>query len=364
MKRRRLIAVASVGFLSGCLDEAEDLLSDDDATPGTRHTPTNDDTSTEEGPASQDDSEDEPEDEDESEEGLVLEYKQEYEDRDLEQYEIQNNTPDLFSLITIEAQDKHLFYRVRPGESTRFTVPTGSIPLPVEDATWTEGEYQQFTGEVDVSAVPTGIATPEISTPSIEYEMPNPTNLDVANIEQIESEEDFRTGDSGFEITSRRPLWTRSFEAEVSTVSETREFTFSAGPAPEIDITIEGGELDRERIIEQTFTVTALSETPVMNAKIAVNTFGPNVNQSGSRWEWETSDARVDDESNTLITPTVGEERLGESRTITLNKTTNMLDLPLSEDDVLAVGVISSGETVRDGQYPIEYVEEPIEEVI
>jgi hypothetical protein len=308
---------------------------------------------------------------------IDVEFSREVEDRNFEWWNVVNNTGELAKVVTVSRVDRdgkntpEMFYRVPAGEKRSFQVRLDSREPELENSgTWLESEYQPTEDTVETTATATGVD----DFGQIVYSVPNPTGIGADDIREVTvtptgdrvvikaGTPDVGVEDGELVSSTGAPIWTDSYNADVSSVSESETFTFTAGPQPEIDISIDDLTIDDDFVRSPTVTFTAESATPVVNATVLVMAAGPSfLNPEYKRYR---DSVRADADAGTLVTTNVGEARPGTSRTVTFDEYRSTgVDFPIGENDVIRVGVISGAE-LASTRYPIAYTEQPLQKFV
>lgn len=225
------------------------------------------------------------------------------------------------------------------------------------------------TGDADVTSAPTGITKlqnptdPDPTAAKLDYQIPNRTDVANEDIREAElSTERFEVGAVPLEVTDEGIVlstpydypWTTVSEVTVSSVSSSETFTWRASSAADIDISVTGTLSDFD------VTVTAQSQTPVLNAVIYAIAIGPSVEGiPNATTTTYPNKARVSDDPTTtaLVTESISEGRVGTSRTVTLGYPEISPDFPLEDEDKFIVGVASEEE---GSGYPVASTEVPL----
>ncbi|WP_257300378.1 hypothetical protein [Haloarchaeobius sp. FL176] len=233
------------------------------------------------------------------------------------------------------------------------------------------------TEDADVTSAPMGITKLQNPTDSdstaadLNYQIPNRTNIANEDIREATlSGEAYRLeryGDDGKELevtdegivlsTAYAYPWTSVSEVTVSSVSSSETFTWRASSAPDIDISVSGTLNDFD------VTVTAQSQTPVLNAVIYAVAIGPSVSGIPNATTMTyRSEARVSDDPTTtaLVAESVSESHVGTSRTVNLDYPEISPDFPLEDADKFVVGVASEEE---GNGYPVTSTEIPLSDL-
>lgn len=234
------------------------------------------------------------------------------------------------------------------------------------------------TGNADITSAPTGITklqnptAPDSTAAKLNYQIPNQTEIAIEDVQEAslsgEAHRLSRYGDDGKQLevtddgivlsTAYAYPWTTVGEITVSGVSSSETFTWRASSAPDIDISVTGTLSDLD------VTVTAQSQTPVLNAVIYAIAIGPSVSGiPNATTITYRSKARVSDDPTTtaLVTESVSESRVGTSRTVNLEYPEISPDFPLEDADKLVVGVASEEE---GNGYPVTSTEVPLADLI
>jgi hypothetical protein len=340
--------------------------------------------------------------EEESEQGggtVELQFDQEDRDEPIDVYNIVNRTSDKVPLAAIDPpreDDRYIMeYNLSPGESRDVRVERNDGEALLEPlATWTAAELQSVENESDVTATPTRIIESDDSerglSAKVEYSLPNPTGIDSGSVEEalLEPQRDpvlrgdgrkygnpqIKASSDGLSFRSSAPVGLGIFSVEAASVSESEQFTFSVDAQPSVDISIDNLSLrtDEEEVGEVTITFTAQSEVPVVESYVVIHFTGPNVSGT-NRY---TEEVRSNSTERTLIDSSVGEERIGQSKTITIEgpaagrtfAVDSSLEFPLEQEDTIFVmiGAAATNRGLRfpNIRYPVGYIEQPIIELV
>lgn len=308
---------------------------------------------------------------------VEVEFSRDVEDRNFEYWNVVNNAGELAKVVTVSRVNRDgkttpvMFYRVAAGEERSFQVRNDSRePDLKKSGTWLESEYRPTEDAVDTTAMATRVD----DFGRVVFRIQNPTGISGDDIREVTVTPTgdrvvIKAGTPEVEVEegelialANSPIWTDSYNIEVSSVSESETFTFTAAPQPEIDITIEDLTIDDDFVRSPEVTFTAESATPVVNATVLVMAAGPSF--SGPEYTQYRDIVRTDADAGTLVTTDVGEARSGASRTVTFDDYRSTgVDFPIEEDDVIRVGVISAAE-LESTRYPIAYTEQPLQEFI
>lgn len=358
-RRRFLLAVGGVAGLAGCSGVPGGTSDPSEPAGGEpteltdRRTPTKSDGQSSSG-------------------SLTWENDGEIPDRPMVRWTLRNGTERVARTVSINRQndqnrfDPLVLHRIEPGDRRRQITSHQDAGQPElsERWTWLEGEYGVSTQEVDVKATVRGI---QADPAQLEYTVPNPTDMATSDIEQIDTTplsegRDFRLNlgvqDGTITGVSSHPLWTQAYESEISGVTNSESFTWTLRPQPSIDVTINSVQAD-STIAEPEVTFTAQSASPLPNARVFIHAVGPNISAERSRDRF--GEEFWENEEQTLVSAEVGDQRVGQSRTITFSRYVAAADFPLSNDDRLIVGVDSTRGAVA---YPVAMVDRPIPELV
>jgi len=307
---------------------------------------------------------------------LTVELSYEIDGQERNMWRLVNESSSMLQMATVTRQvssdleginlesGRYVTFAVPPGGQREF-LSSGQTETEIRrDGTWFTNQNQAPSGQADTTSAPRGITKLENPTaPSpfpakLDYVIPNPTEIALTDIREARlGGYELRIGSDGFRYTSERPLWADVFDVTVDGTTTSETFTWTASPAPQVDIEV-AGELGDLNV-----TLTAQSATPVLNAVIYVVALGPSVNADDRARATYRERARVTDDATTtaLITDSVGEQRVGQSRTVTLPYNTGV-DYPIDkEEDRLIVGVASSRPAAG---YPVSSVELPLSEFV
>lgn len=315
---------------------------------------------------------------------IELQYDGPDRDEPVETYDLVNSTSSMANIVTISSgqfdNPYDMEYRLSPGENRSIRIDEDAPePSLAETGTWTESEYQLASGETDVTATPTAFVGSDDAdiAEQISYSVPNPTDIDASNVREAEvtvnngagADKSGRPGINasadGLSFSSASPVWTSTFSVELSTTSDSEQFSFQLDTEPSIDVSIDDIDLESEILRNPTITVTARSAIPVIEANMVIYASGPSFSFADKNRY--TDGIRLSGEGRTLVDTSVGQGRIGRSRTITLDGQSyyseSVDDFPLEEDDTINILVFSAAKDAAI-RYPITYVEQPIQDLV
>lgn len=387
MRRRQLLAVTGTGLiggLGGCLDALPGQGDTDEETGApSSGSDGGDGADGSDGQASGTETS-----EGEELSGTVeLRFDGEDSDEPVKYYSLVNGRSDMLLLATVvmppfgdrDMRTYEMPYRIPSGEDTVFRVDEDAPDPELEQSgTWTESGYRTADGDVDVTATPVGVdpASSEYADARVQYDLPNPTDITGDDIREVtaESQREFPVGSygkaggrklgtasEGFSFQTGAAAWTATYEAEVSGISDSETFTYTVPERPEVDVTVESVDL-QDGVDNPTVTFTAQSGVPVVNAQVGISLSGPSVSARDEDVSWFADAARTDESTRTLISSTVGDDRIGSSRTVTFDYRGD-IDYPLEDGDTLEVGIIS-GSGLSTTRHPVTHVERPLQELV
>jgi len=258
-------------------------------------------------------------------------------------------------------EGRYFTFAVPPGGQRQFKSKGDNNTELISNGSWFENQNQEPTEEADETSSPSGITkleNPSARVPSpgkLDYVIPNQTDIALEDVREaiIDSREEVQIGSEGFRYSSERPLWSSLSEIVVNGTTSSESFTWTASPPPQVDLNVTGSLGNLE------LTLTSQSTTPVLNSAIYVVGLGPSLNDDDRARATYRDRARVTDDPTTtaLITDTVGEERIGESRTVNLPFETDVSFPVEEEEDRLIFGVASLKPSAG---FPVASVEVPL----
>lgn len=260
-------------------------------------------------------------------------------------------------------EEQFVTFAIPPGGRRRFQSRGENETTLIEPGTWFNNQNQPSSEQADTTSPGVGISesgrSPEAAPTPAEYnyKIPNPTGIQISDAREATIDIYALEIESGsFQYGSPRPMWNQTHEIKVDGTTESETFTWTASPPPQIDVSL-GGTLGNLKV-----SLEAKSQTPLINPVIYVVALGPNVNDDRrGRTIYRDQEYVTGNETTTaLITDTVGETRVGDSRTVSLPYDTNV-NFPVSEDDRLIAGVASA--QMVDG-YPVASTEVPLAELV
>ncbi|QLH77214.1 hypothetical protein HZS55_07875 [Halosimplex rubrum] len=265
-----------------------------------------------------------------------------------EAVEVWSTIPDVDLTLSDENRGKRA-YGVAPGAGIEFV---GFASEPLEGTTYTAEDIPiSPPSDVDVAVEPNEWTTPSSTQGSeIIFEFSNPTSVDLADVRETSPQTAINIEDSTLQWRVRHgDYWTSKQEVTLDTVSSSESFTVAPSVAPQYDIEI----TEVTENMEVSFDVIAQSEVGVWNSRAVVFRWpGQEYGALQHVTKVQQEPKGPDDEQGALVVPTIGEDRIGEVATYTLDAGSNV-GFPIGEEE--SVGVL-----ILIGETPVAYTSSPL----
>lgn len=346
--RRRWLTAMSAGIvagMAGCLEQppVESELDDEDATADDLGEESNSDNENTEPSSSESDST-----------GLSLEVKKVSDDppdRLQKTYRLKNvgdkrilatNAVEVWSERSPynlalseydETGENKWAYGIPPGSNVEFE---GVAKTPLNGVVYTPGDVPVSPpSDVDVAVEPNAWNPPSEGS-EIKFELSNPTSVDLADLRDVSPMYVTKINDSTLQWRVRNgAYWTGKQEVTLDTTRRSESFTIAPSVGPQYDIEIT--EVTEEGNLS--IDVTAQSELGVWNCRAVVFKW-PGTKYGALRYvtKVQQEPTGADGRQGPLVTPTVGDDRIGETASYTLKAGSHMgIDFPIEEDQEIAV---------------------------